>query len=198
MSSCRANVGLAWWATWRFHPKSTRSWGQQQLEIRLPLIRFTSSVGWIWRRLACLAKRMWTKSPCGVKRLSPRIQLVTWLVISFQLDRYLKATRHQCQTVFNLIQLISFQLLSTRLWCFFRCNVRANYLIAAGSCIIMALPLLTSTVSCGALRNDIRNLVWSLLFEKQLWFKVASELKLPWSMIMLVFRTVLAGVSWSY
>ena len=29
---------------------------------------------------------------------------------------------------------------------------------AAGACIVMSLPLLKSTVSCGALRNDIRKL----------------------------------------
>ena len=33
-----------------------------------------------------------------------------------------------------------------------------------GSCIIMALPLLTSTVSCGALRTDIRNLGYLFFF----------------------------------
>ena len=43
-------------------------------------------------------------------------------------------------------------LVSNHIWIFL-------IVIAVGCCIVMALPLLTSTVSCGALRNDIRNLI---------------------------------------
>ena len=37
-------------------------------------------------------------------------------------------------------------------------NSDALTFYALGSCVVMPLPLLTSTVSCGALRADIRNL----------------------------------------